>query len=172
LKDGLVVVTVMTNLGLTSALQAKGIEVFATPVGDRNVADAMADRGAILGGEQSGHIIFAEYTTTGDGILTGLQLAQILAEAQEPASQLLNFFDPFPQVLLNVRVDSRDGLQSATEVWDAVKEAESSLGEDGRVLLRPSGTESVVRVMVEARDERVAEATADRLAEIVKSRLS
>jgi phosphoglucosamine mutase len=172
LKNNLVVVTVMTNLGLTSALQAKGIEVFATPVGDRNVADAIADRGASLGGEQSGHIIFAEHTTTGDGILTGLQLAQILSEANEPASRVLNFFEPFPQVLLNVRVSSKDGLQDAAEVWDALKEAETSLGDDGRVLLRPSGTESVVRVMVEAKDQHVAETTADRLAEIVRTSLT
>jgi phosphoglucosamine mutase len=172
LKNGLVVATVMTNLGLTRALQTKGIEVFATPVGDRNVADAMADRGAVLGGEQSGHIIFAQHTSTGDGILTGLQLAQILVGANEPASRLLHFFEPFPQVLLNVRVGSKDGLEDSTEVWDAVKKAEVSLGDDGRVLLRPSGTESVVRVMVEAKDESVAQSTADVLAELVRSSLT
>ena len=164
LKDKLVVTTVMSNLGFRRALEEHGIEVISAPVGDKFVAQAMADRGATLGGEQSGHVIFAEHSTTGDGILTGLQLAAIVTASDEPVSKLAHFYEPFPQVLVNVPVAERDRLDTTEEVWETVRAVEASLGSDGRVLLRPSGTEPLVRVMVEAADRSVAEGAAARLA--------
>jgi phosphoglucosamine mutase len=164
LKDNLVVATVMSNLGFRRALEESGIEVITAPVGDKYVAEAMAERGAILGGEQSGHVIFSEHATTGDGVLTGLQLANILSVSDEPLSKLAHFYEPFPQVLINVPVTSRDKLETTEELWEAVRSVEASLGDDGRVLLRPSGTEPLVRVMVEAADRDVAERSAASLA--------
>jgi phosphoglucosamine mutase len=171
LKDGIVVATVMSNLGFIRALEERGIEVVAAPVGDKFVAAEMAERGAVLGGEQSGHVIFSEYSTTGDGILTGLQICSILKGSDAPLSKLAHFFEPFPQVLINVPVASRDGLSDAADVWAAVEKAESSLGHDGRVLLRPSGTEPLIRVMVEAADGAQAERTASALADVVRGAL-
>jgi phosphoglucosamine mutase len=171
LKDGIVVATVMSNLGFIRALEERGIEVVAAPVGDKFVAAEMAERGAGLGGEQSGHVIVSEYSSTGDGILTGLQLCSILRGSDAPLSKLAHFFEPFPQELINVPVADRDGLANATEVWAAVERAEASLGDDGRVLLRPSGTEPLIRVMVEAADKHQATATASQLAEVVRKAL-
>ena len=164
LKDNLLVATVMSNLGFRRALEAEGIEVINAAVGDKFVADAMAERGAVLGGEQSGHVIFGAHSTTGDGILTGLQLARIVRSSDEAFSKLAHFYEPFPQVLVNVPVRSREALEKSEEVWAAVTSVEESLGADGRVLLRPSGTEPLVRVMVEATDRDVAQRSAEHLA--------
>jgi phosphoglucosamine mutase len=172
LKDGVVVATVMSNLGFVRALEEQGITVVAAPVGDKFVAAEMAERGATLGGEQSGHVIFSDYSTTGDGILTGLQICSILKASDAPLSKLAHFFEPFPQVLINVPVVDRAGLNDAREVWDSVERVESTLGSDGRVLLRPSGTEPLIRVMVEAADETQAQRTADELADVVRKALS
>jgi phosphoglucosamine mutase len=172
LKDNLVVATVMSNLGFRRALEEAGIEVITAPVGDKFVAEAMTERGAVLGGEQSGHVIFAEHATTGDGILTGLQLANILSASDEPLSKLAHFYEPFPQVLINVPVRSRDELETAEELWEAVRAVEATLGDDGRVLLRPSGTEPLVRVMVEAADRDTAERSAASLAADVERLLA
>jgi phosphoglucosamine mutase len=172
LKEDLVVVTVMTNLGFHRALEARGIEVIASPVGDRHVSEAMVDRGAALGGEQSGHVIFAEHATTGDGVLTALQVASAVRSSGEPLSRVSGLFEQLPQVLLNVRVASRDGLESATELWEEVARAEELLGDEGRVLLRPSGTEPLVRVMVEATVEARAQKVAEDLAKSVEKHLS
>ena len=172
LKDGVVVGTVMSNLGFVRALEERGIEVVAAPVGDKFVAAEMAQRGAVLGGEQSGHVIFSEYSTTGDGILTGLQICSILQGSDAPLSKLAHFFEPFPQILINVPVTDRSGLDDAREVWDVVRTVEESLGHDGRVLLRPSGTEPLIRVMVEAADRDTAERSARRVADEVKRVLS
>jgi phosphoglucosamine mutase len=171
LKGDVVVGTVMSNAGFTRALEGRGIQVVAAPVGDRFVAEEMAARGAVLGGEQSGHVIFGEHSTTGDGILTGLQLAQVVAEAGAPLSSLAHWYEPWPQVLLNVGVAARDALDGADAVWEEARAIEDALGEDGRVLLRPSGTEPVVRVMVEAVDAAVAQDAARRLAEAVERHL-
>ena len=171
LKNDVVVTTVMANLGFTRALQERGIEVIQTPVGDKYVAEAMEERGATLGGEQSGHIIFSEFALTGDGILAGLQVASAMKAAGAPLSRLADVFERVPQVLINVPVSKRDALESSEDLWHEVAAAEKELGDDGRVLLRPSGTEQLVRVMVEAVDPSTAQATAERLAGKVKDAL-
>lgn len=155
--------TVMANLGLRRALAEHGIDVVETPVGDRAVRAAMDERGLALGGEQSGHIILGSLATTGDGTLTGLAVLDVMARSGRPLADLAAVVVKAPQVLRNVRVADRDGLDAAAAFWAEVGAAEAALGSDGRVLVRPSGTEPVVRVMVEAIAPGVAEATADRL---------
>jgi phosphoglucosamine mutase len=168
LVGDLVVTTVMSNLGLRRALEERGILVEITPVGDRHVVEAMTSSGAVLGGEQSGHIILGAEATTGDGILTGLHLTRALAASRESLSTLAHFFEPFPQVLINVEVAAKDGLAAAEPLWEEVQAAERALGEDGRVLIRPSGTEPLIRVMVEAADVDAAKKNAEDLAATVK----
>lgn len=170
LKNDIVVATVMANLGFDRALRERGIEVVAAPVGDKFVAEAMAEHGAMLGGEQSGHIIFAAHSTTGDGVLTGLKVAEIVVGSDEPMSRASDVFEPFPQVLINVPVSAKDKLESAEALWEEVKRVEKSLG-DGRVLVRASGTEPLVRVMVEASDPDTAATSASQLAEAVTREL-
>jgi phosphoglucosamine mutase len=171
LKNDVVVATVMANLGFRRALEERGIEVIQAPVGDKYVAEAMVEHGAALGGEQSGHLIFADHATTGDGILAGLQVASTVVASGEPLSALAHVFEPVPQVLINVPVASRDGLEKAEALWREVEAVEEALGADGRVLLRPSGTEPLVRVMVEATDRAVAERSARRLVEALHNSL-
>ncbi|HEV3472877.1 MAG TPA: phosphoglucosamine mutase, partial [Actinomycetota bacterium] len=171
LKNDLVVATVMANLGFVRALEAAGIAVVTAPVGDKFVAEAMAENGAVLGGEQSGHLIFGAHSTTGDGCLTALKVAEILAASDTAFSQVAHVFDRYPQVLQNVRVDDPQKVDDADDVWVAVRAAEKTLGTEGRILVRPSGTEPLVRVMVEATDERVARTTATNIAEIVQRTL-
>jgi phosphoglucosamine mutase len=151
--SGGVVVTVMSNLGLHRTLRGAGIEVEEVPVGDRHVAEALERTGWSLGGEQSGHLVFADRATTGDGILTGLLLASLVARRGALSSLAEGLLTPVPQLLVNVPVASADALGSATAVWDDVEAARAELGERGRVVLRASGTEPLVRVMVEAEDE-------------------
>jgi phosphoglucosamine mutase len=172
LDNGIVVATVMSNLGFKRALEAKGIGVIFAPVGDKFVAEAMAQHGAVLGGEQSGHVIMGKHSTTGDGILTGLQIAAIVAASGRPLSQLAHFFEPFPQVLINVEVAAKHKLDSHEPLWEEVRSAEAALGEDGRVLLRASGTEALVRVMVEAADPARAQSVAEDLAGSVRDYLN
>ncbi|MDQ4095805.1 MAG: phosphoglucosamine mutase [Actinomycetota bacterium] len=172
LHNDIVVATVMSNLGFVRALEGQGIEVIAAPVGDKFVAEAMTESGAVLGGEQSGHVIFGEQATTGDGILTGLQVARAVAHTGRPLSELAHFFEPFPQVLINVGAAHKDRLEEATGLWADVRAAEDSLGDDGRVLVRASGTEPLVRVMVEAADAPTAQRVAGELADSVKRHLA
>ncbi|THJ66394.1 phosphoglucosamine mutase [Arthrobacter echini] len=171
LTDDTLVATVMSNLGLKIALREAGITLRETGVGDRYVLEGMREGGFSLGGEQSGHVIFAEYATTGDGVLTGLQLAARMAETGKSLKELTGVMTKLPQVLINVRGVDRTAVRSDEGVQDAVRQAESMLGETGRVLLRPSGTEPVVRVMVEAADLGTAQRVAEQLAGIVESRL-
>jgi phosphoglucosamine mutase len=158
LKDDTLVATVMSNLGLKRAMADAGITVIEAGVGDRYVLEKMTEGDYSIGGEQSGHIIFNEYATTGDGILTGLQ-------------ELASCMTVFPQVLLNVRGVDRHGLADQG-VQDAVTAASAALGDTGRVLLRPSGTEPVVRVMVEAASQHDAQRIAEELAAVVQERLA
>lgn len=168
-----VVVTVMSNLGLRRAMEAHGVSVVETQVGDRHVLAAMEEGGFSLGGEQSGHIIFRDLATTGDGILTGLQLLDAVQRDGRPLADLAReAMTSYPQVLRSVRVGDRDGLATAGAVWDEVAAVEAELGDSGRVLLRPSGTEPVVRVMVEADTQDRAAAACDRLCHAVAVTLS
>jgi phosphoglucosamine mutase len=168
LRGETVVVTVMTNLGFHQAMAREGIAVHQTPVGDRHVLEALDRGGWSLGGEQSGHLIFRDLATTGDGVLSGLQVLDVMVRTQRPLAELAETaMQRLPQVLRNVTVVRRDGLDSATAIWDEVRAVEADLGGSGRVLLRPSGTERMVRVMVEAPTEATASAAADRIAELV-----
>lgn len=168
LRHDTIVVTVMSNLGLRLAMREQGIEVIETQVGDRYVLEALEAGGFALGGEQSGHIIFRDLATTGDGILTGVHLLDVVARARRPLSSLAaEVMTSLPQVLRNVRVARRDPA-IIEAVADEVAAVEAALGERGRVLVRPSGTEPLVRVMVEADDRGVAEEAAQRLVTAVE----
>ena len=165
LKDDTVVVTVMTNLGFRRAMEAAGIAVHETPVGDRHVLEALDAGGWSLGGEQSGHLIFRALATTGDGILTGLQVLDLVARTGRPLADLASqAMTRLPQVLHNVAVAARADGDATRLLAPAVEAEQARLGADGRVLVRPSGTEPVVRVMVEATTEEQAEGVALRLA--------
>ncbi len=166
-----VVATVMSNIGFEIAMRERGINVIKTKVGDRHVLDQMITSNAVLGGEQSGHIIFLEHTTTGDGLITALQLASIVREADVPLSELRQVMRRYPQVLINVPVADKALLASSAAIHEAILAAERRLGEQGRVLVRPSGTEPLVRVMVEAFDDDTASAVASELAAIVQREL-
>jgi phosphoglucosamine mutase len=173
LTDDTVVITVMTNLGFRLAMAERGITVVETQVGDRYVLEALEAGTWSLGGEQSGHVIFRDLATTGDGLLTGLLLLDAVHRSGRPLADLAaTAMTRLPQVLVNVRVANRDGLEGATAVDEAVAAVEKELGDHGRVLLRPSGTEPVVRVMVEAPSEELAHAAASRLASTVEQALA
>lgn len=172
LKDDALVATVMSNLGLKLALREAGISIRETGVGDRYVLEAMREGGYSLGGEQSGHVIFSKYATTGDGVLTGLQLAAQVAKTGCSLKQLASIMDKLPQVLINVKNVDKTAAATNDAVRQAVIDAQEKLGETGRVLLRPSGTEPLVRVMVEAADMDTAQAVAAKLAAVVEANLS
>ncbi|GHG46239.1 phosphoglucosamine mutase [Sinomonas cellulolyticus] len=172
LRDNVLVATVMSNLGLKLALRDAGVTIRETAVGDRYVLEEMRAGGYSLGGEQSGHVIFSDYATTGDGVLTGLQLAAQVARTGRTLKDLASVMTRLPQVLINVRGVDKARVTADDGVAAAVAAAEAELGETGRVLLRPSGTEPVVRVMVEAADEATAQAIAERLAGVVQSQLA
>jgi len=155
-----VVTTVMANLGFRMAMAAAGIEVEETAVGDRYVIEAMRRIGAGIGGEQSGHVILADCSTTGDGLITALRLLGRMASTGKPLSELAAVVEHYPQVLVNVEVRDRDALGTAAGVWAEVDRVRQRLGTQGRVLVRPSGTESLVRVMVEASEAAAAEQAA------------
>ena len=167
-----VVGTVMSNLGFKLAMEREGIELVQTAVGDRYVLESMKEHGYNLGGEQSGHVIFLDHATTGDGTLTGLMLAARLAATKQTATELAAVMTRLPQVLVNVKGVDKARASTDELLLAAVAEAEAELGSTGRVLLRPSGTEPLVRVMVEAADVDRVHAIADRLAEVVRQRLS
>ncbi len=172
LADDTVVVTVMTNLGFHRAMAAAGVVVHQTAVGDRAVLAALEGHRWSLGGEQSGHLVFRDLATTGDGLLSGLLLVDLMRRAGRSLAQLAGeVMESYPQVLRNVVVANRDGLAGAADVWAAARRVEADLAERGRVLLRPSGTEPLVRVMVEAPTEAEADAAADLLCEAVRSAL-
>ena len=166
------VVTVMTNLGFRLAMAREGVVVAETAVGDRYVLEAMKAGGFGLGGEQSGHVIMLDHATTGDGSLTALHLMARVAATGKPLAELAAVMDRLPQVLVNVTGVDRAGVSGCAPLQEAVRLAESELGTTGRVLLRPSGTEPVVRVMVEAADETQAHAVAARLVDVVKAELT
>lgn len=171
LKDDTIVATVMSNLGFFHAMKSSGIEVVTTAVGDRYVLEQMLAGDFSLGGEQSGHLIIREHAGTGDGILTALALAQEVVSSGKSLAELASAMQQFPQVLINVAGVAKENLPQSTVIADAVAAAEKTLGEDGRVLLRASGTESLIRVMVEASSDNLAQEIASSLAAVVKAEL-
>jgi phosphoglucosamine mutase len=172
LKNDTLVATVMSNLGLHKAMEKHGIKVVQTAVGDRYVLEGLAEHDASLGGEQSGHVIMTEHATTGDGILTGLHLVAEMARTGKTIAELASVMTVYPQILVNVRGVDHRALAGNTVINAAVAAAEAELADTGRVLLRPSGTEPMVRVMVEAADQATADRLAHQLADVVKAELS
>ena len=168
LADGTVVTTVMTNLGFHHAMGALGIDVLTTPVGDRYVLETMRERGLNLGGEQSGHLIDLDHATTGDGVLAALQILRIMRTTGSSLAELATVMQRLPQVLVNVTDVDRDALAGSARVAEAIAAAEQRLGDTGRVLVRPSGTEPLVRVMVEALEQQVADEVAAAIASAVR----
>jgi len=165
-KDS-IVCTVMSNLGFRNAMTDHGVGMVETQVGDRYVLAAMLEKGIMLGGEQSGHIVFLDRHTTGDGILTALRLMSVVARTGKGLSELAAQIPRYPQVLENVPVRERNALEGAQAVWDAVHDTETAMAGEGRVLVRASGTEPVVRVMAEAPTEQAARAAVDRISAVV-----
>ena len=171
LRANTIVGTVMSNLGFMHAMAESGIEVVTTAVGDRYVLEAMLQSDFNLGGEQSGHVIMRDHANTGDGLLTALQLLAEVKRSGQTLQELSRVMVRFPQVLINVKNVAKERLASSTAIADAVKAAETELGSNGRVLLRASGTEPLVRVMVEAQSDAVAQSVAAKLAQVVETEL-
>jgi phosphoglucosamine mutase len=165
--DG-IVATVMSNLGLERFLESNGLDLIRTQVGDRYVLEAMRERGYNIGGEQSGHIILSDYATTGDGLVAALQILAALVESEQPASELLHMFDPLPQLLKNVRFAGGAPLE-AEGVKSAIAAAERRLDGTGRLVIRKSGTEPLIRVMAEGEDPRLVGEVVDSICEAVRA---
>ena len=172
LTDDTLVATVMSNLGLKVAMREHGIRMLETKVGDRYVLEALGEHGLALGGEQSGHVIMSAWATTGDGILTGLSVMGEMARTGKTLAELASVMTVYPQIMINVKGVDHHALGANEAVAAAVADAEARLGDSGRVLLRPSGTEPLVRVMVEATDQPTADAIAHELASVVRAQLT
>jgi phosphoglucosamine mutase len=168
LKGGGVVATVMSNLGLERFMDARGLKLERTPVGDRSVMARMREGGFNLGGEQSGHVILSDFSTTGDGMIAALQVLAVLVSAQQPMSSLARQFEPVPQRLKNVRFSAGKPLESAL-VKEAIADGEAQLGKNGRVLVRASGTEPLIRVMAEGDDDRLVSKVVESIVAAVKA---
>jgi phosphoglucosamine mutase len=164
-----VVTTIMSNMGLYKALDELGIGYEKTAVGDKYVAENMRQNGHIIGGEQSGHIIFGRYATTGDGLLTAIKVMECITETKQPLSELAVGMKMYPQKLKNVVVTDKDETLNCDEVKAAVKKVEDDLGSDGRVVLRKSGTEPLLRVMVEATSDQLCEEKVDEIIAAMQS---
>jgi phosphoglucosamine mutase len=172
LVDNTLVATVMSNLGLRIAMAEQGVNLIETKVGDRYVLEALNEKHLSLGGEQSGHVIMTKYATTGDGILTGLQLLAVMAATNKPLAELASVMTVYPQVMVNVKDVRHHDLHTDGHIASEVQRAQQTLGDTGRILLRPSGTEPLVRVMVEATEHIVAQRIADEIAAVVRERLA
>lgn len=154
----------MSNTGLYKAFDEKNIDYIKTDVGDKYVYEAMQKGGYCLGGEESGHVIFSKFASTGDGLISAIKIMEVFIESKLPSSRLCAGLEYYPQITKNIRVDDKDAAVSDSDVLVAVKYAEDKLGDDGKVLLRKSGTEPVVRVTVEAKGEDLCRTLADRIA--------
>ncbi|MDA8354678.1 MAG: phosphoglucosamine mutase [Firmicutes bacterium] len=172
LKEDTIITTVMSNIGLYKALDSLGIRTEKTKVGDRYVMEEMRRGGYNLGGEQSGHIIFLDHNTTGDGMLTALQLLRVVKEKATTLNQLAQMMTPYPQVLINVQVKEKDQWEQNEAIRRKIEEVEEALGDDGRVLVRPSGTEPLIRVMAEGPDKEQLQSYVQQIADVVKEELS
>jgi phosphoglucosamine mutase len=172
LNPPLVVATEMSNLGMQKRLEAEGIQLHRTKVGDRYVAEAMRATGALIGGEQSGHIIFSERATTGDGLITMLETLALWLHHQKPFSEIAHPFEPYPQKLVSVPVRDKHSWQTHSEIQAKIQEAERLLGTRGRLNIRASGTENLIRVMVEAETPELVDAALTPVVEAVRRALS
>ena len=172
LPGNVAVSTVMTNLGFVHAMREAGIEVLQTKVGDRYVLEAMREGGYVLGGEQSGHMILLEHNSTGDCLMTACQFLAAVRRSEKPVEEAIKVMVRFPQTLINVRVKDKHALDGNEAIWGAVRTAEEAMGDSGRVLVRTSGTEPLVRVMVEAETQDVADAHARTIADVVEAQLA
>ena len=170
LAGNTVTTTIMSNFGLYKAFDKLGIDYAKTPVGDKYVYEHMAQTGCRIGGEQSGHIIFSKYATTGDGILTSLKMMEVMLAKKKTLSELAAPFKIYPQVLKNVRVTDKAAAQADEDVQKAVKEVETELGDEGRILVRESGTEPLVRVMVEARSHEICREKVDKVVKVLREK--
>lgn len=171
LKNNRVVATVMSNYGLIKFLRGLGIDVILSKVGDRYVIQEMQNSNALLGGEQSGHLIFLDHNTTGDGIVSAFQVLRIMLEKKTTLSALASCVEKYPQILINIPVIEKPPLETVTTVQSVIKEVESQLGENGRVLVRYSGTETVCRVMVEGPQRQLVEMFAKQIADVIKQQI-
>ncbi len=171
LKGGTLVTTIMSNMGVEIALRPKGIRVVRTPVGDRYVLERMMKGSYNLGGEQSGHVIFLDYNTTGDGLITALQLLSLMKRKNKPVSSLTACMTPLPQVLLNVRVQKKESLDELPEIQKAILACEKKLKEKGRILVRYSGTEPLLRIMIEGEEQTEISGMAEELAALVRKKI-
>jgi phosphoglucosamine mutase len=160
----------MSNLGLYKALDAEGIGYEKTAVGDKYVYECMMENGYILGGEQSGHIIFSKNARTGDGVLTSLKIMEAMVEEKMPLSELTRGLTIYPQLLVNVKVTSKKEVMEDADVLAAAKKVEEALGDDGRILLRQSGTEPLIRVMVEAKTDEICKEHVDAVVDVIRSK--
>lgn len=172
LKNNLVVRTVMSNLGLTVAFQKFGIDSVFANVGDRFVLEEMISHGAIIGGEDSGHLIFLDHHTTGDGLITALQVLAAIKKAGQPLSELARIMKVFPQMLINIDVKRKPEIETVLPIMSAIKKAEKALGDKGRVLVRYSGTQNMCRVMVEGPTKKETEIHCRQIADVVKKILA
>ena len=172
LNEGTIVSTVMSNIGFYKACENLKLKTAKTAVGDRYVMEEMRRGGFNLGGEQSGHVIFLDYNTTGDGILTGIQLVDTVVSSGKSLSELKSAMRKYPQVLVNVRVGDKSKYEGNTAILEAVAEVEQLLSDNGRVLVRPSGTESLIRVMAEGPDKEELERYVNQIADVVKRELA
>ncbi|MCT6840166.1 MAG: phosphoglucosamine mutase, partial [Apilactobacillus kunkeei] len=170
LKQDTVVTTVMSNLGMYKAMEANGMHNVQTKVGDRYVVEEMNKSGYNLGGEQSGHIVFLDFNTTGDGLLTSLQLLHVMKDTGKKLSELAGEVTKYPQQLINVKVSDKDGAQADDQVKAVIAEVEKEMNGDGRVLVRPSGTEPLLRVMAEAPTQELVDGYTKRIADVVQER--
>lgn len=170
LDNNTLVTTIMSNLGLFKALDKAGVNYEKTAVGDKYVSDNMRQNGHSLGGEQSGHVIFSKYAVTGDGVLTSLMIMEVMMEKKRKLSDLLKDFKAYPQVLKNIKVKNKPEARADEEVIKAVEQVEKNLGDNGRIIVRESGTEPVIRVMVEAGSEEACEKYVDSVIEVIRQR--
>lgn len=169
LKDNVVVTTVMSNLGFMKSCDAIGLKYVTTDVGDKNVFAEMAAHDYKLGGEQSGHIILKDYATTGDGVLTALALTEVAVKASKKLSELGKDFVQYPQLLKNIKIEDKNVVMNNELVIEAIRSAEVALGEEGRILVRPSGTEQLIRVMVEAKTQEICEKYVESVLDVIKT---
>lgn len=172
LKQNTLAATVMSNLGLFEAMKAHGIETVQTKVGDRYVMEALRAGGFNLGGEQSGHIIFLDYATTGDGLLTAIQLVNIIQEKKSSLSKLAEVMTQYPQILVNVKVKEKQGWEENATIQSEIEAVKAELGNTGRLLVRPSGTEALIRVMAEGPDEEQLKQVVNRVADAIRRELA